>query len=691
MTRRHLIIAAFSAVGILSALAAADRANPPDVSRAQTVSVEVRDRNGVLLRPFLTSDGYWRLKTRPADVSQRYLRLLITYEDQRFATHLGVDALATARALGQFLEARQVVSGASTITMQVARLLEPRPRSIATKLRQMVRAVQLELRYSKDEILGMYLTLAPMGGNLEGVRAASYAYFGKEPKTLTLAEAALLVALPQSPERARPDRRSLDAETARNKVLTRLSARGFIAPEEAEEARRGVTPSWRLALPLAAPHFSDYVGRSKPAQAVILSTLDARLQEAVEQLVSREARFLDDGANVAALIVKTDTREILAYAGGVNYWGPAGFVDLARRPRSPGSALKPFIYGMAFDDLALHPATLMLDEPQTFGDYAPKNFDGGFQGAVTARDALRMSLNVPAVAVLERVGPLRFTLALANSGARLEFPSRDAAPSLPMALGGLGISLKDLTMLYAGIARGGEVGALRATRSEVAPKGARLFGATSAHYLRDILSGASLPDGWAMGQGLKRPCNIAFKTGTSYGYRDAWSIGFSNDYTVGVWTGRADGAPQPDRVGRNDAAPILLRIFDLLPADKHGAPPAPADAIIANNSHQLPPALRAFERQTQAERMRKHVRPPSIAFPPDGVVVSLDDRQRGIELKADGGRAPFTWLVNGSLLGSFDRYDQTLYAPDGEGFSRFTVVDVEGASATSRVRFRRVN
>src|SRR6185312_7579364 len=255
---------------------------------------------------------------------------------------------------------------------------------------------------------------------------------------------------------------------------------------------------------------------------------------------------------------------------------------------SPGSALKPFIYGMAFDQLILHPASLMSDAPTMFGDYAPKDFEGTFQGSITARDALRMSLNIPAVMVLDRVGPLTFTTNLQNAGATLDFPAGETAPSLPVALGGLGISLADITMLYSGIANGGEVRPLRYIQGT--PDGAshRIFGPVAAFYLKQILRGVALPDGWAMGQGINRARQVGFKTGTSYGYRDAWSVGFSNDYTVGVWVGRADGSPRAGHVGRDDAGPILFKTFDLLPPDRHGKPARPKDAIVAANAAQLP-------------------------------------------------------------------------------------------------------
>jgi penicillin-binding protein 1C len=537
--------------------------------------------------------------------------------------------------------------------------------------------------------LNLYLTLAPCGGNIEGVRAASLAYFGKEPKTLTLAESALLVALPQSPERARPDRNPETAEAARDKVLTRLEAQGMLAADEAAEARVSAIPTARLPMPLDAPQLADRMKAGHSGEPVITTTLDKGLQTALAGLAVQETLFLDDGADIAIVVVKTDTREVLGEIGGANYWGPAGHVDLASAMRSPGSALKPFIYGFAFDDLALHPATLMQDEAAMFGDYAPKNFDGDFHGTVTATDALRMSLNVPAVAVLERVGPLRFTLALQHAGAHLGLPGEAGRPSLPIALGGIGISLRDMTMLYVGIADGGQIKPLRETKDPTPPP-FRLFGPVAAYYLRGILSGAALPNGWAMGQGLRRTRSIAFKTGTSYGYRDAWSVGFSNDYTVGVWVGRADGAPRADRLGREDAAPVLLKVFDLLPADRHLAPAPPADAILISRSEQLPPTLRTFRREANVAAMPKaRINPPTIAFPPDGAVVGLPakaDPDQTIALKANGGRAPLTWLVNGAVVGSFGRYEASAFAPDGEGFARITVIDADGRSATARVR-----
>src|SRR3984957_15967925 len=714
--RSHLIAAVFALLGVAGALAAADQANPPDLTRYRMVSPEVTARDGSLLRPFLSKDGYWRLKTNIRDVAPRYLVLLKAYEDQRFDAHWGVAPAALSRALAQLARGGHVVSGGSTLTMQAARLLEPRPHGLISKIFQMARALQLEERYSKDEILSIYLTLAPMGGNLEGVRAASLAYFGKEPASLDLSESALLVALPQSPARKRPDRHAIAAKAGRDKVLARMVDEGIVARSDSEVVRHEGVASLRLSMPLSAPHLAQRlvsgvaafqaaprcraVGCGQDARGPrdayrIVTTIDADLQSSVERMVAREKNYLDDGGSLAIVVVENNTRNVLAYIGGTDYWGRSGQIDLARRARSPGSALKPFIYGLAFDDLVLHPSTMMEDAPMSFGDYAPRDFEGAFQGAVTARDALRMSLNVPAVTVLDRIGPLRFSLALENAGAHLAYPTHDAAPSLPIALGGLGISLRDITMLYAGIANGGLVQALR-TRTDAAPDaGHRIFGPAAAWYLRDILLGASLPEGWAMGQGLTRAHAVAFKTGTSYGFRDAWSIGFSNDYTVGVWVGRAGGAPSADSIGREAAAPILLKVFELLPPDRRAPPSRPASVILARSTEDLPPGLRVFTRDNESTPVRQtNIAPPSIAFPPNGATVPLPApraKDSTILFKAEGGRAPLTWLVNGQILGSFDRFAPVLYRPPGEGFARVTVVDSDGRSDVSEIRFKRTD
>jgi penicillin-binding protein 1C len=687
--------AGFALFGLICALVTADRANPPDMRRAAMLSPEVVANDGTLLRAFLSKDGTWRIHTSPRDVAPRYLTLLKAYEDRRFESHPGVDVMALGRAAAQWAGAGHVVSGGSTLTMQVARLLEPgllQHRGVVTKALQAIRALQLEERYSKDEILSLYLTLAPMGGNLEGVRAASLSWFGKEPAALDLAQSALLVALPQSPVKARPDRHAEAALKARNHVLDRMVAQGVITAADAAVAKKEGVPFARQPMPLAAPHLAQrlVLAHKEPRLA---TTIDANIQAAAERMAAQERGWFDDGADLALVVVENKTRNIVAYVGGTQYWGRGGQVDLAARNRSPGSALKPFIYGLGFDTLALHPLTRMTDEATSFGDYAPQDFEGSFVGMVTAQEALRMSLNIPAVALLDRVGPLTFTMSLQNAGAKLAFPAGGAAPSLPVALGGLGISLSDIAMLYAGIAEGGEARALRVIANTPDAPAHRLFGPAAAWYLRDILDGVALPDGWAMGQGLLRARTVGFKTGTSYGFRDAWAVGFSNDYTVAVWVGRADGTPRPGHMGREAGAPILLKMFGLLPPDRRPAPSPPAGTILARSTDELPPALQVFHRDTRPAAAPAPLPPPAIAFPPNGSVVPLPqpkDKDQTITLTANGGRAPLTWLVNGEWIGNFDRFAAATYKPTSEGLARVTVVDADGRSDTSEIRFKKL-
>jgi penicillin-binding protein 1C len=666
--RQRWILGARVAAGFVGLLTIADLIAPPDMTRARTLSPEVTARDGTLLRAFLSKDGAWRIRTTADQVGLRYLAMLKAYEDKRFERHWGVDPPAMLRASLQFAHAGRIVSGGSTLTMQVARLLEPHGHGVWGKAVQLVRAMQLEERYSKDEILSLYLTLAPMGGNLEGVRAASLSYFGKEPAALDLAESALLVALPQSPVKQRPDRHAQRALAGRDKVLRRMVSEAVITSGDAATAMKEGVPFARQPMPMGAPHLSQRLVLKHKVPRIV-TTLDAGIQGAAERLAKQERAYYDDGADISLVVVENKSRKTIAYVGGTDYWGKSGQVDLAARARSPGSALKPFIYGLAFDDLILHPASRMEDAPTLFGDYAPKDFGGQFQGAVTARDALQMSLNIPAVMVLDRVGPLAFTLSLQNAGAHLAFPTRDA-PSLPVALGGLGISLSDIAMLYAGIAEGGTAQGLRFVADTPDAPRHRLFGPVAAWYLRDVLDGVALPDGWAMGQGLLKKRTIGFKTGTSYGFRDAWAVGFSNDYTVAVWVGRADGTPRP-------------------------GPPTPPGALLVRGTDELPPNLRNFAREAaQAPQPQvAELPPPSIAFPPNGAVVPLPDaktKDAALQLKADGGRSPLTWLVNGAPLGSFDRFAPALYTPQGEGMARVTVVDADGRSDTSQIRFKKI-
>ena len=673
--------AAMGAALLLACAAIADRLLPPDLARYADRTQVVADRDGDVLRAFVTEDGMWRLRTSVDDVDPLYLQMLVAYEDSRFDWHWGVDPLALARATGQWIANGRVVSGGSTITMQVARLLEPRARTLDAKLIEIARAYQLEARFSKEQILGLYLTLAPFGGNLEGVRAASLAYFGKEPRHLSPAEAALLVALPQSPTALRLDRNPEAAQAARDRVLDRVAAAGVITLAEAARAKHGDVPDLRQDLPFLAPHLAERLHALDPDSEEIVTTLDADLQRAAERVIGLSPPVADPAASAAALIVDNRTGCVVAHVGAFDYFAAErqGMVDMTRAVRSPGSALKPFIYALAFERRLIHPETIIDDRPRRFGGYAPTNFDGGFNGDVSIRVALQLSLNVPAVAVLDRLGPVRFQAALQQSGVALHLPGDAPAASLPLALGGVGITLEDMAALYVGLARGGTVSPLCVTETETPVEPHRLVRPFAAWYVADILGGAARPLGFR-----NEDASLPFKTGTSYGYRDAWAVGYSSTYTIAVWVGRPDGGSCTGCIGIDVAAPLMRRLFDLLPPDAmDGLSPAPAGAVIASNA-ELPALLRRFDRNLDPMPLPDL----DIAFPPDGVRVRLaayEDGTDPLPLRAEGGVLPLTWLVNGTPVPAYGRLSLAEWLPDGAGFADIRVVDSHGQSAAARV------
>jgi len=708
LIRRTAIAVTLGVLATAASLLALDRVFPPDLSRYQARSLEVRDADGRLLRAFTTADGKWRLKATVEDVDPLYLALLKSYEDKRFDSHAGIDPLAALRAAEQWVNHRRIISGASTLSMQAARLLEqdrgPR-RTLGAKLRQSARALQLEWRYSKAEILSIYLTLAPFGGNIEGVRAASLSYFGKEPKRLTAAEAALLVALPQSPERRRPDRRPALAQAARDVVLARALERGVIPASVAHQATQAAAPDRRLAMPFVAPHVAQYLAARSPRGGIVTTTLRREIQDSATRLAVDERARLGDGADIAIVIIDNKRHSIAAWHGG-GFFGRQGQVDLVRARRSPGSTLKPLIYGVAFDDRVAHPDTLIDDVPLRFGEWMPRNFDRAHQGTVSVRHALQQSLNVPAVAMLERIGAQRFLAMLRQAGVSPALPrTGDLGGSLAIGLGGVALSPLELATLYAGLANDGVVVKPRLIADEKDQPSLRLIGAAAAWQVTDALANAPMPDGWAS---LPRSYDgrrtgsrqIAFKTGTSYGFRDAWAAGYSGAYTVVVWVGQADGTPRPGAFGRETALPILLKMFDRLPGELATRPQPPADTLLVARNADLPPALRRFQgsaarmtaasaaptRPTAGATSAPASKPPRILYPPSSAVIDLDADDAIVPLQADGGSGQLRWLIDGKPL-PIDRFakDQT-WRPDGPGVTQITVVDSEGRSASARVR-----
>jgi penicillin-binding protein 1C len=648
------------------------------------VSVVVVDRQGELLRPFTTSDGLWRLPVTPDEVDRGFLAMLVAYEDQHFYTHRGIDWPSMLRAAGQFVTAGgHIVSGGSTLTMQVARLLDGEPtHDFYAKMRQMVLADRLERELTKQQILTLYLTFAPYGGNIEGIRAASLAYFGKEPGRLTTAEAALLVALPQSPEARRPDLHPQAALAGRNTVLDRMVHEGVLSAEDAAAAKREPIPRARRDFPVLAAHLAQEAVLAQPKARQIRLTVDAHLQSALEALAASRALQLGPKVSVAIVAADLTSGEILASVGSAGLFADQaqGYVDMTQAERSPGSTLKPLIYGLAFELGLAHPESLIEDRPTAFGSYAPVDFDGETRGTVTIRQALTQSLNIPAVEVLDAVGTARLVARLKRANVTPQLP-QGATPGLAMGLGGVGVTLRDLVSLYAAIARGGMPVTLRdgtTPPSADAGQPAPVLDRIAAWYVSDILADEAPPTNGAPGR-------IAYKTGTSYGYRDAWAVGFDGKTVVGVWVGRADGAPVPGITGITAAAPILFESFDRLGRPAAALPSAPAGVLFASNA-ELPPPLKRFRNPDANIGARDPA--PEIAFPTDGVDVDLGiaaGADRPLIVKIRNGMPPFTFFANGAPFGTSAFARQDIWTPDGPGYVTLSVVDAEGRSDSVKV------
>ena len=655
----------------------------PDFS-TMPVSTEVVDQQGNLLRAFTTPNGRWRLPITRADVDRQFVDMLVAYEDKSFGHDDAVDWHALLRAGLQFIGAGgHIVSGGSTLTMQVARLIEGgSTHDLFAKLRQIVHAEALAKTLSPAQILDLYLTLAPYGGNIEGIRAASLAYFGKEPARLTTAEAALLVALPQSPEARRPDLHPEAARAARDRVLDRMVGAGVITADAAAAAKREPIPRARRNFPMLAPQLAEEAVLARPASRVIHLTVDRGIEASLETLAQSRATMLGPKISVAIVAADAATGNVLASIGSADLLdaGRAGFVDMTRIERSPGSTLKPLIYGLAFELGLAHPDSLIEDRPTDFSGYVPDNFDGITRGTVTVRDALQQSLNIPAIIVLDAVGTARLVSRMHRAYVDPVLPA-GAEPGLAMGLGGVGVTLRDLVSIYASLAREGSPVHLHDGITPAppnSPDAAPVLSPVAAWYVADILRGVPPPSNGAPGR-------IAYKTGTSYGGRDAWSIGFDGKTVIGVWVGRPDGAPVPGLTGITAAAPILFASFDRLGLPALPLPPAPPGVLIASNA-ELPAPLRRFRNPDQ--EMVSPDPAPEIAYPGNGVDVDLgiaSGSGQPLVVKVRNGAPPFTFFANGAPFGqsAFDR--QANWTPDGPGYVTLSVLDAEGRSASVKV------
>ena len=565
---------------VIAVLWLADRIWPLPLPQDDLARVVLAE-DGTPLWRFADANGVWRYPVQTREVSPYYLDALLTYEDRWFYQHPGVNPLALVRATWQNLTGARVVSGGSTLSMQVARLLDPHSRTLHGKLRQLWRTAQLEWHLSKDEILNLYLNRAPFGGTLQGVAAASWAYLGKSPSQLTHAEAALLAVLPQAPSRLRPDRHPQRAQEARDKVLRRLAEFQVWPQPAVDEALEEPL----LLAPRLEPSLAPLLARrlNRPdSPPLIRTTLDATLQRRLEDLLLGWRARLPEHTSAAILVVEEESMAVRAYLGSVdiNDTKRFGHVDMISALRSPGSTLKPFLYGMALDDGLIHSESLMQDVPRRYGDYRPGNFSMGFTGAVPASTALSSSLNLPAVQLLEAYGPKRFAAQMRIGGMPLALPAL-AEPNLALILGGAGSRLEDLVSGYSALARDGKSATLR-LQPEDALRERPLLSPGAAWIVRRILSGQARPDRDPRAELVQRPV-LAWKTGTSYGFRDAWAIGVGPRYLIGVWIGRPDGTPVPGQFGLASAAPLMLQVHDVLTnRDSQRGISAPVKPVPAN-------------------------------------------------------------------------------------------------------------
>ena len=562
---RILAILALPVVLLLSFPFPKEKLHPPP-------STVVLSRDGELLRVSLAADEMWRIPIGKDQISSSLKKAVLSYEDRRFYWHIGIDPVGTLRAVFANLRAGKIVQGGSTITMQVARLMDPKPRTLSNKLKEMWRALQLEVRYSKDEVLSFYFNMAPYGGNIVGIGAAARVYFGKKAENLSLGEAALLAAIPNDPNGLRPDLNPQKAKAARDKIIRLMKSIGKISEKESREALSETIPGKFHRFPFEAPHLCADLFQKYPEKPVLHATIDLKIQHLAEKILAGFRAPLSKRGitNAAVVVLKNENHEVLALVGSLDFfdWKNDGQVNGATAPRSPGSTLKPFVYGLAIDRGLISPETILYDVPVDYSGYRPVNYDDAYHGVVTVREALTRSLNVPAVNVDAKLGESGLYFFLKNAGLTTLTEPRSHY-GLSIVLGGCGVKLIELTNLYCGLANGGVFQPFRYLSDELKFAPDSLLSSGTSFLLAEMLSEVrrpELPASWEYSMNLPK---IAWKTGTSYGHRDAWSIGYNPEFTVGVWVGNFDATGVPELIGVDVAAPILFAIFNALESNRN--------------------------------------------------------------------------------------------------------------------------
>lgn len=634
------------------------------------VGATLYDTHGQVLARYPTQDNYWRFAVQLEDIDPLFIQALLAIEDECYFTHSGVDIPAILRALKSWRETGEVVSGASTITMQLVRQYKPRDRVLASKFIESIAAIKYEFIYTKNNILEQYLTRISYGGNIQGIEAATWRYYGKKPEQLTWDEIALLIALPQAPEARRPDRHPVGAKAGRDRILDRLVRAGLLTQIIADEAKE-------IPVPREIYNFPSESDIGAPLLFVkgqdVKSYIDPKVQnlahETLRMALNRDKRTV----NASVVIVENKTRHVIGHVTAGKREHEGGWLDLTRSIRSPGSTLKPFIYGLAMSDGKANANSPIMDMPTRFGAYQPENFNRRYHGTVRLKDALKHSLNVPAVAALEQVGAARFEALLASAGASPRLSShREKDSGLSLALGGAGMQAVDLATLYTGLANDGKVAPLIWTKNQkISQDTVQILPKNVAKEVTKVLASATPPQGRMPGTLAEGRPSIAYKTGTSYGARDSWAAGYTQSYTVIVWVGRPDGAPRPGETGRRSAAPLLFDIFDRM-------------AVESNYP-------KASLKQREKPRTKKTDLPfktalnsgPQISFPSDGSEVLVKAKASGLNLRAQSSR-DLRFYVNGEKLEV--KYGSAKFKPETSGFYTLKVVDSEGRSARSRFR-----
>ena len=599
-----------------------------------TYASYITDSQGELLHVLMANDERYRLQTQPKDVDPTFIDLLLAYEDQRYYQHDGVDWLAMSRAAWQWASRGHIISGGSTLTMQSIRLMEPKPRTVWNKLDQMRKAIALERSHTKEQILSLYLSLAPYGSNIEGVQMASLSWFGKWANELTPAESALLVALPQSPERRRPDRFPKRADDARQIVLERALNKGIIDDDYLTAALLSPLPKRIKAMPKMAPHLAYQLRAEGRFQAT--TTLNSEYQSTLNTIATQTK--LKPHTNMAMLLANAKTGEIHAYVGSQSYtdFDKHGAVDYSHAIRSPGSTLKPFIYAQAASEQLIHLNGIIKDERINIQGYQPQNLNRRFYGDITIGEALQRSLNIPAVKVLHKLGPERFKSKLAQANISLR-----QGEGLPIALGGAGLTLHELVSLYTALGNEGKVTNVSATNTNNNISH-NIFGAGQIAQINHLLSNNTAGAGRVHGR-IKRQA-IAYKTGTGPGGSDAWAIGTNGEYVVGIWIGSPKGEHVANNTGLGEAVPVMNRVFDGLPVGllEQQTPSVAPEALVRTDTANTTLGIRFPEYGSVIEVRNKQVPLPIIMEHANYPVLAVINGQKSQRLELDNSSITLT-------------------------------------------------